>query len=124
MAGSAGGIAEDGVGAGGERLGFVRVASGALHFGDFGGMREIFDGGVTVFAAESTVGAGGMPGRIDRNALPGVGLHSRLAMARQTFLVCGGRQRSRSQSQCQVSQSNASREHFNTLLFNSTASRL
>ena len=67
------------------------MAGGALDFGDFGGMRELFDVGVAVLAAENPVGAGGVLGRVDRNALPGAGLHSRLAVARQTFLVCSGR---------------------------------
>src|SRR5208337_3539884 len=113
MTRSAGGFAEDGVGAGGEGLGLVGMAGGALNFGEFGGMREIFDGGVAVLAAENAVGAGGMPGRVDRNALPGAGLHSRLAMARQTALVSGGRGRSRSPRQSQVNQGNPSRAHFN-----------
>jgi hypothetical protein len=50
-------------------------------------MREIFDIGVAVFAAENSVGAGGMLARIDRNAFPSVGLHSGLAMAGQAVLV-------------------------------------
>ncbi len=85
------GLAEDGVGAGGEGFGLVRMAGGALHFGDFGGMGELFDGGVAVLAAENSVGAGGMLGRVDGNAFSGGGLHSRFAMAGQTFLVGGGR---------------------------------
>ncbi len=50
-------------------------------------MWEIFDVGVAVFTAENSVGAGGMPGRIDRNALPGSRLHPGFAMARETLLV-------------------------------------
>src|ERR1019366_316648 len=112
MTRSARGFAEDGVGAGGEGLGLVRMACGASHFGDFGGMREIFDGGVAVLAAENPVCAGGMLVRLDRNALSGVAPYSRVALARQTFLVSGGQSRSRSQSQRQVTQSTPSREHF------------
>src|SRR5260370_41415903 len=84
MTRSAGGFAEDGVGAGGEGFGLVRMAGGASHLDDFGGMREIFDGGVAVLAAENPVCARCMFGRVDRNALPGVGFHFRLTMARQT----------------------------------------
>jgi hypothetical protein len=123
VARSARGFAEDGVNAGGERLGLVRMAGGALHFGDFGGMRELFDGGVAILAAKNRVGAGGMLGWVDGNAFSGAGLHSRFAMARQAFLVSGGRGRSHggSHNQSQVNQSNPSRAHFNTLLVNSSA---
>src|SRR5208282_6394850 len=72
MTRSAGRFAEDGVGAVGESLGLVRVAGGAFHFGDFGGMRKFFDGGVAVLAAENCVGTVGMLGGVNRNALPGV----------------------------------------------------
>ena len=65
MTGSARGFAEDGMGAGGEGLGLVRMAGGAFHFGDFGGMREIFDRGVAVSAAENPVCAGCMLAGID-----------------------------------------------------------
>ena len=88
-------FAEDGVGAGGEGLGLLRMAGGAFHFGNFGGMREFFDGGVAVFAAKNGVCAGGMFGRVDGNVFSGVGFHSRLAMAGQTILVSGGRSRKR-----------------------------
>src|ERR1022692_1990148 len=102
MTRSARGFAEDGVGAGGESFGLVRMAGGALHSGYFGGMRELFDGGVAILAAENSVGAGGMLGRVDGNAFSGGGLHSRFAMAGQTFLVCGGRSRGGSHNQSQV----------------------
>jgi len=112
------GFAERGVGAGGESFGLVGMAGGALHFGDFGGMRELFDGSVAVLAAENRVGAGGMLGWVDRNTFPGGGLHSRFAMARQAFLVSGGRSRRHGEShkQSQVNHSNPSRAHFQTLL--------
>jgi len=77
------------------------MAGGALDFDNFGGMGKLFDVGVAVLAAEDAVRAGRMFGRIDRNALAGAGLHSRLAMAGETLLVftfigafiCGGRGR-------------------------------
>ena len=108
------GFAEHGVDAGGEQLGFVRVAFSALHFDDFFGMRELFDVGVAVLAAENPVGAGRMFGRVNRNALPGIGLHSRFAVARQTFLIGGeqGRRRSQSQRQSHENQNNPSRKQF------------
>src|SRR5450631_745897 len=116
MTRSARGFAEDGVSAGGERLGLVGMAGAALNFGDFCGMRKIFDGSVAVLAAENRVGAGSMFGRVNVNALASAGLHSRLAMARQTLLVHGGRncrcRQSRSQNQGQVNQSIPSRTHF------------
>jgi hypothetical protein len=65
--------------------------------------------------------AGGMFDRIDRKALPGVGLKPRLAMARQAFLVSGSQSWSRSQSQSQTNQNNRSRAHFTPFFRNSTA---
>jgi len=87
VARSAGRLAERGVDAGGESLGLIRMAGGALDFDNFGGMGKLFDVGVAVLAAEDAVRAGRMFGRIDRNALAGAGLHSRLAMAGETLLV-------------------------------------
>src|ERR1035438_4569007 len=48
MTRSARGFAEGGVNAGEESLGFVRMAGGALHSCNFGGMRKILDVGVAV----------------------------------------------------------------------------
>ena len=80
-------FAEDGVGAGGEKLGLVRMAGGALHFDDFLGVRELFDVGVAVFAAKNPVCAGCVPGRVDRNALSRRRTSFPDSPARQTFLV-------------------------------------
>src|SRR5208337_304005 len=111
------------VDAGCEVLRFLGVTLRALSGNQFFRGGELVHAAMTRSArgfAENRVCAGCMPGRVDGNALPGVGLHSRLAMARQTFLVCGRGRRSQSQDQSQVNQSNPSREHFNTLLRKST----
>ena len=69
---SARGFSQDGVGAGREGLGLVRMACRALHFGDSCGMREFLDGDMAVFAAENRVSAGSMFRRIDGNVFSGV----------------------------------------------------
>src|ERR1017187_3479806 len=61
----AGRFAEDEGGAGGKRLGLVRMAGSALHSGDFRGMREFPDRGMAIFAAENRVRAGSMFGRVN-----------------------------------------------------------
>ena len=63
-------IAEGRMGAGREGFRFVGVARAALDLYDLGGMREFFNVGVAVFATENGVGAGGMLGGVDGDALP------------------------------------------------------
>jgi hypothetical protein len=63
------------------------MAGGALDLYYLGGMREILDISVAVRATENSMRTGCMLARIDGYALSGIGLHSRLAVACQAFLV-------------------------------------
>jgi hypothetical protein len=58
-----------------------------LHLRHFGRMRTLFDGRVTVGAAQVAVNAGCVLGGIDGKASATVGLHSRLAVAGQAAFV-------------------------------------
>src|SRR5208283_22980 len=99
---------------------FVCMARRALHFGNLGGMWEILDGGVAIGTSQNGMRAGRMFRSIDVDVFALLGLHPRLPMTRQTFLV-GGR---RGRSQSQINQCNQRRAHLSTLLHDSTAIRL
>lgn len=67
--------------------GFVGMAGGALHLGDFRGMRIVLDRRVTISTRQHTVQASGMLGWIDKDALASRGSHAGLAVARQAIFV-------------------------------------
>ncbi len=73
----------------GECLHFIFVARGALYFGDFSGVRKIFNAGMAIGTAQNRMRAGRVFRRIDVDVLACVRLHTRLPMARQTSLVSG-----------------------------------
>lgn len=66
---------------------FFGVAGRALHLNNFVGMRKILDRRVAVGAAQNTVDAGRMFGRIDRDAFAAARRHSRLGVAGETTFV-------------------------------------
>ena len=78
---------KDGMCAAGKTFRFLFMASGALNFGNFRGMRVILDRGVTVSAAENPVQACGVLFRIDGYISARIGFHSRVAMAREAGFV-------------------------------------
>ena len=88
-------FAEDGMRAGGESLGFIRVAGRALYSGNFCGVGKLFYDGVAIFTAKNGVGAGSVLGRVNRNTSAGAELHSSFAVTGQTFLIRSGRFRRR-----------------------------
>lgn len=112
MASGAGGIAEGGVRAFFEVFDFLIMAGGALNLGDFGGVREFLDGGVTILAAENAVSAGGVFCGVDGDIFTGGGFHTSLAMASEALLV-------RSRNRCRPGQEQGgsqSGEHLDTFL--------
>lgn len=66
---------------------FLGMAGGALHLGDFGGMRKIVDGSVAVFAAENPVDATRVSRRPDRDVLTLFGFHAGLRVAGKASFV-------------------------------------
>ena len=80
-------LAERAVHAVGQPGSLVGVASRALNFRRFGGVRIVLDAGVAVFAAQNAVDAGRVLRRIKRDALAVTRRHSRLTMAGQATFV-------------------------------------
>ena len=80
-------FAERGVNAVRNGSAFVSVASGALHLGNFGGMREFLDRSVTVFATKNTVDAGSVGFGPDGNVLALFRLHGGLPVTSEASFV-------------------------------------
>jgi hypothetical protein len=87
VTGRAGVLSENCVDAFGGIDHLFRVAGGALHFGNLRRMREIFDGGVAVGAAKSSMYACGLLVRTDGNTLAFFGFHVRLAVTGEAGLA-------------------------------------
>jgi hypothetical protein len=72
---------------------FIIMAARAKNLRHFRGVGIILDGLVAIFAAQSTVDAGRMLARINRNTLAVPGCHPRLAVAREAVFILLERRR-------------------------------
>lgn len=87
VAGLTSGVAQGAVRAHRNVCRFVAMAGGAFNCCDFGRVRIVLDGGMTILAGERAVHAGRMFCRIDRNVFSGIRLHPRLAVACEAVFI-------------------------------------